>query len=125
MSAIRFPAGAPSLTSLTEGTIPFVTGWNVTSLTETYFYKFPSVDAGEYNTCGVKADGTSPAGGIMTTVSQPRQGQPHPGERIRHYTCGVKTDGTVACWGDDGHGQVTPPAGKFTQVAPDSVTPAG
>jgi alpha-tubulin suppressor-like RCC1 family protein len=31
--------------------------------------------------------------------------------------CGLKTDGTLACWGDNGFGQSTPPAGTFTQVA--------
>jgi CSLREA domain-containing protein len=29
----------------------------------------------------------------------------------------VRTDGTLACWGYDGYGQATPPAGTFSQVS--------
>ena len=31
--------------------------------------------------------------------------------------CGVKKDGSVACWGDDEHGQATPPTGEFATVS--------
>jgi len=34
-----------------------------------------------------------------------------------HHSCAVRTNGTVACWGDDYDGEVTPPAGAFTQVS--------
>jgi hypothetical protein len=33
------------------------------------------------------------------------------------HTCGVKTDRTVACWGWNGYGQASPPAGKFKSVS--------
>jgi len=33
------------------------------------------------------------------------------------HTCGVRTDGTLACWGDNGYGQATPPTGTFSQVS--------
>ena len=33
-----------------------------------------------------------------------------------YHNCGVKTDGTVLCWGNDGSGESTPPAGTFQQV---------
>lgn len=32
------------------------------------------------------------------------------------HTCGVKADRTVACWGWNGYGQASPPAGKFKSV---------
>src|SRR5207253_2635523 len=32
------------------------------------------------------------------------------------HTCGVKTDGTLACWGDNGFGQASPPSGSFTAI---------
>ena len=34
-----------------------------------------------------------------------------------NHTCGVRTDGSVACWGADGDGESTPPAGTFLQVS--------
>src|SRR6266550_7986051 len=34
-----------------------------------------------------------------------------------YHTCALRTDGSVACWGDNSHGQATPPAGTFTQVS--------
>jgi Regulator of chromosome condensation (RCC1) repeat len=34
-----------------------------------------------------------------------------------HQSCGLRTDGTVVCWGDNGHGEATPPAGAFSQVS--------
>ena len=33
------------------------------------------------------------------------------------HTCGVRRDGAVACWGDDGEGQATPPGGEFASVS--------
>ncbi len=33
------------------------------------------------------------------------------------HTCGIGVDGSVACWGDDGVGQSTPPYGKFGYVS--------
>jgi alpha-tubulin suppressor-like RCC1 family protein len=32
------------------------------------------------------------------------------------HTCGIKRDGSVACWGDNGFGQASPPAGTFIQI---------
>ena len=33
------------------------------------------------------------------------------------HSCGVKTDRTIECWGDNNHGQATPPTGTFTAVS--------
>ena len=33
------------------------------------------------------------------------------------FTRAQKTDGSVACWGDDGDGQASPPEGEFTSVS--------
>ena len=33
------------------------------------------------------------------------------------HGCAIKTDETLTCWGDNTHGQATPPAGKFSAVA--------
>lgn len=33
------------------------------------------------------------------------------------HACGVKWDATIACWGDDTHGQASPPTGEFAQVS--------
>jgi alpha-tubulin suppressor-like RCC1 family protein len=33
------------------------------------------------------------------------------------HTCAVRADGTIACWGNNGSGRATPPAGTFTQVS--------
>lgn len=33
------------------------------------------------------------------------------------HSCGIKTDGSVFCWGQNTYGQLTPPAGTFTQVS--------
>ena len=32
------------------------------------------------------------------------------------HGCAVRANGTLACWGDNTHGQSTPPAGTFTEV---------
>ena len=34
-----------------------------------------------------------------------------------YHTCGVKRDGSVACWGPNGFGQSTPPAGEFASIS--------
>ena len=56
--------------------------------------------------------------------AKPKLGQAVKGEKGgfvsvsagRKHTCGVRTDGSVACWGDNYHGQATPPEGKFASV---------
>jgi alpha-tubulin suppressor-like RCC1 family protein len=33
------------------------------------------------------------------------------------HSCGVRTNGTLACWGENGDGQATPPAGTLRSVS--------
>ncbi len=41
------------------------------------------------------------------------------------HTCGLRTDGTLDCWGHNGVGQSTPPAGTFTQVTAGNLNTCG
>ena len=41
------------------------------------------------------------------------------------HTCGLKLDGSVDCFGSDGRGQSTPPAGEFLQVSAGGVHTCG
>ncbi len=34
-----------------------------------------------------------------------------------HYACGLHVDGTVECWGDNPHGQASPPDGQFLSIS--------
>ena len=61
--------------------------------------------------------GRSSAGGTTSTARARPPPARSPRSPAAAHTCGLKTDGTLACWGDNGFGQSTPPAGTFTQVA--------
>src|SRR4051794_12422116 len=41
------------------------------------------------------------------------------------HSCRVRADGTVACWGDDSHGESSPPRARSSRSAPALFTPAG
>ena len=61
-------------------------------------------------------------GSFSLTITGLATTQPPAGEFVSvstgtGHTCGVRGDGSVACWGDDGDGQVTPPAGEFASVS--------
>ena len=96
--------------------------------------EFASVSAGAAHTCGVKTNGSvacwgydslgqaAPPEGEFASVSvgfapaRPRNALFVPVGAYAH-TCGVRTDGSVACWGDNGLGQATPPDGEFASVS--------
>ena len=86
------------------------------------------ISAGTYHTCGVKADGSGPAGGTTTMARRRRRRaascRSAPGERT---PAGCEPDGSAACWGDNGSGEATPAGATFRSrgSAPGNTTPAG
>lgn len=86
----------------------------------------PSVNAGGYMTCGVRADGLAACWGQNegTGNEGPGQSTPPAGVTFKEvnagysHACGVKTDDTVACWGSNSFKQVSDaPQGTFSHVA--------
>jgi alpha-tubulin suppressor-like RCC1 family protein len=85
----------------------------------------PAANTWDVAASGVHADDSAVAwrferttGGSSSTIV----GLTSPAGMFKHIStyeqsCGVKTDGTVACWGDNGKGEATPPAGTFRQVS--------
>lgn len=80
-----------------------------------------SANADEFNTCGLKADGTaecwgalyntgglmSPVGSVFTKIADGNK-----------HVCGLKADGSVECWGDNSGGQLNAPSGvTFKDIA--------
>ncbi len=55
-----------------------------------------------------------PAGYLNKTLTVPVYRQVSAGWS---HTCALKPDNTLACWGENGAGQATPPAGTFQQVS--------
>ena len=93
-----------------------VTGVDATSPEGT----FKQVSVAHGYTCGVKtdhsvicsvlkADGHSILVGRDYGQATPPAGTFQQVSAGGGHTCGVKTDGTVACWGQNRHGQATPP----------------
>lgn len=33
------------------------------------------------------------------------------------HACAIRDNGELACWGDNSHGQASPPAGRFVHVS--------
>jgi alpha-tubulin suppressor-like RCC1 family protein len=80
-----------------------------------------SVSAGDYHSCGVKADGSVACWGNNTFGQAPATlAGPFISVSAGYYhSCGVKTDGSVDCWGAMGvtyHGQEEDQAGPFVSV---------
>ena len=79
---------------------------------------FTAVSAGDSHTCGDQ-DRRRPRllGRQQLRPGDPARGHLHRGERRRRPQLRVRTNGTLACWGLNGYGQATPPAGTFTAVS--------
>ena len=85
--------------------------------------RFTSVSAGRDLACGVRVDQTvqcwsynwqfesafSPEEGRFTSVSA--------GIDWSDFACGIREDRTAACWGDDRHGRLDAPGGRFLSVS--------
>lgn len=80
---------------------------------------FKSIAAGDYNSCGVRADGTVTCWGYTDTLGRwtPAQGAFTAISAGSFHACGVRTDGLVACWGHNMGGEASPPGGTFSAVS--------
>ncbi len=91
----------------------------------------PSVSAGGYMSCGVKADGTAACWGengmpSNDTANTSPGGAATPPAGVTFLevnagyatACGVKTDRTLVCWGSSRFGKLVVPSGTFTHVVP-------
>ena len=92
---------------------PYRPGIVPTPVTVSSRSPFRSVSVGDKHICGVREDGSvdcgafyAAPGGAFSSVSA--------GDK---HTCGVRVDGSVACWGNNEHGQATPPPGAFASVS--------
>ncbi len=73
--------------------------------------------AGDYHTCGLKADGSVDCWGNNTNgQATPQSGPFTQISAGAFHTCGLKPDGSVACWGDSIFGGTESQAGPFTQI---------
>jgi hypothetical protein len=83
------------------------------------------VDAGRYNNCGLKTDGSincwgNDFAGIVSTAppaSETDFAAVSMGEGGDHV-CALKTDSTLFCWGADDDGKASPPATALTESYP-------
>jgi hypothetical protein len=71
--------------------------------------------------CVLKVDGTRICGSDFSGVvalKSPRDTFTHLASGAGDmHACGIHSDHTLSCWGGDGYGQATPPAGTFSQVS--------
>jgi hypothetical protein len=83
----------------------------------------PEISAGNYMSCGVRADNVAACWGDNVSEG-PGQATPPAGVQFvevnagYHVACGVKTNNTLACWGNNTNGQASPPTGTFVHVSP-------
>ncbi len=86
-----------------------------------------SVSAGDYHTCGVRANGAVDCWGGSGTSGHttPPEGEFASVSAGGIHTCGVRTNGAVACWGFNSNGQSTPPGGEFASVSAGGIHTCG
>jgi len=77
---------------------------------------FTELSAGEVHTCGLRSDGSVACSGEFALDPPPISF-----EQIAvglYHGCGIRSDDrTIVCWGGNGAGQTTPPAGSFDSIA--------
>ena len=76
---------------------------------------FVAVDVGGWSACAVAADGRLVCWGTAAFSTDERFISVDLGRLFSG--CGVRLDGTIFCWPEEGFGEVTPPAGQYTDVS--------
>ena len=100
---------------------------------ETSSGPFTEITADRGHICGLRPDGTiecwrddeggeaSPPEGELFTDDPGLETSGGPFTEITatgNHICGLRLDGTVVCWGDDQHGEASPPDGElFTEIS--------
>ena len=79
---------------------------------------FKAVSAGEYHSCGLRADDTITCWGDNSAGQTDAPAGAFKAVSVGEYhSCGLRADDTITCWGSNGSGQTDAPAGAFKAVS--------